>query len=264
MRQDYQGLQYGNMRPELKETITQLGIEYRMMTQFTSFVAVEEMVVTDGGQPRRIEVPVESPEGAPAETFTGAGSGARTKRSATSSNRSTSVQANGGFIMSGPAGGQPVNRTAAANQAAADAAILNQGLAPAAMMNSAPVVNSVTASPPGPLSEADAAKAAEEQRHEVLLHKLHHSIRTVVERLRKKEALTSDDEAGFIHDGKAVVQLWLIEKSPANLAQLRELGFEVLLDVKNPRLIIGRISIDKLESLADLTFVSYVSPQVSK
>ncbi len=33
------------------------------MTQFTSFVAVEEMIVTDGGQPRRIDVPVEMPEG---------------------------------------------------------------------------------------------------------------------------------------------------------------------------------------------------------
>ena len=49
------------MRPELKETITQLGLEYRLMTQFTSFVAVEEMIVTDGGQPRRIDVPVEVP-----------------------------------------------------------------------------------------------------------------------------------------------------------------------------------------------------------
>src|SRR5438874_473676 len=34
-----------------------------LMTQFTSFVAVEEMIVTDGGQPRRIDVPVEVPEG---------------------------------------------------------------------------------------------------------------------------------------------------------------------------------------------------------
>jgi biopolymer transport protein ExbB/TolQ len=33
------------------------------MTQFTSFVAVEEMIVTDGGRPRRIDVPVVMPEG---------------------------------------------------------------------------------------------------------------------------------------------------------------------------------------------------------
>ena len=63
MAQDYSGAQRGEMQPELKQTITQVGLEYRLMTQFTSFVAVEEMIVTDGGQPRRIDVPVEVPEG---------------------------------------------------------------------------------------------------------------------------------------------------------------------------------------------------------
>jgi hypothetical protein len=86
----------------------------------------------------------------------------------------------------------------------------------------------------------------------------------VVERLQKKEAVAGADEAGFIRNGKAEVQVWLTEKSAANLAKLQELGFEVVLDVKNPRLIIGRLSIEKLEALAALTFVSYVSPQVSK
>src|SRR5262249_43556353 len=47
----------------VREAITQIGLEYRLMTQFTSFVAVEETIVTDGGQPRRIDVPVEMPEG---------------------------------------------------------------------------------------------------------------------------------------------------------------------------------------------------------
>jgi Ca-activated chloride channel family protein len=63
MAQDYAGVQNGNAKPEVKDTITNLGLEYRLLTQFTSFVAVEERIVTDGGQPRRIEVPVEMPEG---------------------------------------------------------------------------------------------------------------------------------------------------------------------------------------------------------
>jgi Ca-activated chloride channel family protein len=63
MRQDYAGVQNGNTKPEVKDTITNLGLEYRLLTQFTSFVAVEERIVTDGGQPRKIEVPVEIPEG---------------------------------------------------------------------------------------------------------------------------------------------------------------------------------------------------------
>src|SRR5215468_7956029 len=63
MSQNYAGMQNGNTKPDVREAITQLGLEYRLMTQFTSFVAVEEMTVTDGGQPRRIDVPVEMPEG---------------------------------------------------------------------------------------------------------------------------------------------------------------------------------------------------------
>jgi Ca-activated chloride channel family protein len=63
MSQDFHGLQGGAMREDLKQQITQLGLDYRLMTQFTSFVAVEDRVVTEGGVPRRVEVPVEMPEG---------------------------------------------------------------------------------------------------------------------------------------------------------------------------------------------------------
>ncbi|MGE0129470.1 MAG: marine proteobacterial sortase target protein [Blastocatellales bacterium] len=63
MSQDYGGMQNGNPQVDVREAITQLGLEYRLMTQFTSFVAVEEMTVTEGGQLRRIDVPVEMPEG---------------------------------------------------------------------------------------------------------------------------------------------------------------------------------------------------------
>src|SRR5215510_3370093 len=63
MSQDFNGAQQGNMKEDVKQSIIQLGLDYRLMTQFTSFVAVEEMIVTDGGQPRRVDVPVEVPEG---------------------------------------------------------------------------------------------------------------------------------------------------------------------------------------------------------
>lgn len=60
---DYAGVQRGTVSNELRNEITRLGLKYRLMTQFTAFVAVEEKVVTEGGVPRRIEVPVEMPEG---------------------------------------------------------------------------------------------------------------------------------------------------------------------------------------------------------
>jgi len=73
MSQDFGGLQRGVMRDDLKQQITQLGIDYRLMTPFTSFVAVEETVITEGGAPRRVEVPVEMPDGMSYEGVFGRG-----------------------------------------------------------------------------------------------------------------------------------------------------------------------------------------------
>ena len=63
MSQDWAGLQRGKTRPEVQKQIEQLGLDYHLMTQFTSFVAVEERVVSDGGKSERIQVPVELPAG---------------------------------------------------------------------------------------------------------------------------------------------------------------------------------------------------------
>lgn len=257
MDQDYAGAQSGNMRAELKDTITQLGIEYRLMTQFTSFVAVEEMVVTDGGQPRRIDVPVEVPEGVNPETAypadasgyigqfyigrmakggSGGGGGAFARRSRGSSGP-----------MATPA--PPPNRPPSVSVVASEV--------PPARVDS--VIGAVSRDPQQPME-----MPIEEKRLNELRQKLHRSVFAVVARLRKKEVLTPADEGGFVRNGKAEVQVWLTEKTPEALAKLKELGFEVVFDAKSTKLVIGRLSIDKLEALADLKFVKYVTPQVSK
>ena len=63
MSEDWTGAQHSQMRGDLQESITRLGLEFRLMTQFTSFVAVEESTVTSGGVPTKVEVPVELPHG---------------------------------------------------------------------------------------------------------------------------------------------------------------------------------------------------------
>lgn len=64
MSRDLMGAQSNNQKPEIRDAVTQLGLEYSIMTQYTSFVAVEQTVVTEPGKtPRTIEVPVEMPEG---------------------------------------------------------------------------------------------------------------------------------------------------------------------------------------------------------
>src|SRR6266498_996302 len=41
MSQDFKGAQQGAMQENVKQAVIQLGLDYRLMTQFTSFVAVE-------------------------------------------------------------------------------------------------------------------------------------------------------------------------------------------------------------------------------
>src|SRR3989440_11785717 len=45
MSQDFNGAQQGAMKDDVKQAGTRMGLDYRLMTQFTSFVAVEEINV---------------------------------------------------------------------------------------------------------------------------------------------------------------------------------------------------------------------------
>jgi Ca-activated chloride channel family protein len=70
-KKDYKGVADGNALAEVQQTITNIGLEYRLLTQFTSFVAVEERIVNQNGQPTRVEVPVELPQGVNRQTTLG-------------------------------------------------------------------------------------------------------------------------------------------------------------------------------------------------
>jgi hypothetical protein len=100
----------------------------------------------------------------------------------------------------------------------------------------------------------------EQQKWQGLQAKLHPSLLAVVERL-KKNAAPAADEAKFIRDGKAEVQIWLTEKSPEVLARLRQLGFELVLDPQSAKLVIGRLPVEKLAALAEVKAVRFVAPQ---
>lgn len=278
MGQDYQGLQQGNARPDVKETITQLGLEYRLMTQFTSFVAVEEMIVTDGGKPRRIDVPVEVPEGMNRDSLFGAEYGASrgfgvgrsysslaffnagiaqsTSGSMTSSARPKSRRAAG--VGSGSATGSGKGENIGGGERAAGGG----GQANVSSVASAVTITSEQSALDATISTSKLS--LEEQHREQLHTKIHPSVLQVIERLKKKDMNPTTAEAQFVRNGKAELQVWLTDKSDEALAKLKELGFEVVLDPKTSKLVIGRLSLDKLEALADLKFVRYVAPQTMR
>jgi Ca-activated chloride channel family protein len=267
MSQDFEGIQQGKMKPELKETITNLGLEYRLMTQFTSFVAVEEMIVTDGGQPRRIDVPVEVSEGVrdPREQLAGRGgpTGLFTVYDGSQIRRG-----NYSFSANIPAGAVTSSGTvkAKARRGGGGAGVASGSGSGGAGGGSAPAPK---ASPANPMivAEIDALGdyrvnlSPEEKQRAELAAKLHPSVMALIDRLNRKSSIPGPTEVDFVRDGKAEIQIWLTDKSDENLAKLKELGFEVVLDPKSAKMVIGRLPIEKLAALADLKFVRYVSPQ---
>ncbi len=65
-------LMHTNPRHPDEEQVTRLGLEFRLLTKFTAFVAVDTHKDPKTGQPVRIEVPAEMPEGVSHEGVFGA------------------------------------------------------------------------------------------------------------------------------------------------------------------------------------------------
>jgi hypothetical protein len=63
-----------------------------------------------------------------------------------------------------------------------------------------------------------------------------------------------------VRGGKAEVQVWLADKSEATIASLKKLGFEIVLDPKTAKMVIGRVPVEKLAALAELEVVRYIAP----
>ena len=67
-----EALMHANPQRPDEEQVTRLGLEFRLLTQFTAFVAVDTYKDPRTGQPVRIEVPAEMPEGVSHEGVFGA------------------------------------------------------------------------------------------------------------------------------------------------------------------------------------------------
>jgi hypothetical protein len=62
--EDLEARRYRDDDPKIAEEIVELALKHRLMTKETSFVAVEERIVTDGnGAPTRVRIPLETPAG---------------------------------------------------------------------------------------------------------------------------------------------------------------------------------------------------------
>lgn len=222
MDRDLLGMQRGQPDPGIKEAIVGVGLEYRLLTKYTSFVAVQEEVVTEGGQPRTVEVPVEMPEGVSYEGVFGEGHGRA-----------------GGVQLYGQA-----------------SSIAPQGLSKMARRSSpGPVAFSAPAT-------ADVSGDAAEPREEfvsdrIAAMKLAEALQGLAERLDHNGNYTSSTLK--VKNGKLEVALYLQRIDRAVLKKLSDLGFVKTGEKTDKKLVTGTIAVDKLDDITRLSEVRYVT-----
>ncbi|HET8783454.1 MAG TPA: hypothetical protein VFM63_13600, partial [Pyrinomonadaceae bacterium] len=257
MSEDYMGAQLGRMRMDLKSTITQLAMEFRLMTQFTSFVAVEEITVTDNGIPRRIDVPVAVPAGVDFSRVMGGGGGGGPTGLFTLYSGPNQLAPQLQYSMQAQIQAQAQAQASAITKSGANKASA-VGAGTGSANNSGGNPQDFALRPSGSLQPT---RSPQEEKNIRIVMKLQPSLIGVVYRVMQKQ----DPHAfPFVRNGRVEVQLWLNDKSDLVKAKLKELGFETVLDHADSNLMIGRIPVDKLELLVDFEFVRYVSPLTTR
>lgn len=230
--QDWLGAQTGSPNATIKDQIVATALEYRLMTQHTSFVAVEEKVVNVNGQPRKVDVPVEMPEGVSYEGIFG-DSEAINSRMLGKAQRGSS--ANSAYNFAGAVGGSAgVPASAPSRTRAAEE--LKLGMLPELQADKAIAEG-----------KEDALKQLQslspEERRKVLLNA------KVTAELRDKFTKSPGSTE------KIAVQIWLNLLPKDGLDKLKSLGFELIAELKSGKLLIGTITLDKLDKIVELPFV---------
>ena len=217
----------GETQKDLQTQITQVALDYHLMSQFTSFVAVEPTVVNVGGEQKTVEVPVEMADGVSYQgIFGNASNGAIAMAGNSYAALRSSARSN--FGGGGFAG------NAAASMAAPKAKAITQRAAGEALADSA------AATAP---SAQTLAQITPEQRLQSV-------------RATKMSAAIAKLAAQKVA-ARVVVQLWLSPLSTDAAraqfaAKLKELGWTQSAILTPGQLVLGEISSDKLDQLAAL------------
>ncbi|HEX9961630.1 MAG TPA: TonB family protein, partial [Pyrinomonadaceae bacterium] len=345
--------------PQLKAAVTKIGLDYRLLTQFTSFVAVEEKIVNYRGKPRKIRVPAYAPAGTVFEegdgfgdgygsgSSSGSGSGSAPANNASSVTSLTlsqtingkqviisssnskavvppaptpvppsnapvpkvispgvinakavnlpkpgyplaarAVRATGavsvqvvidetGSVISAQAvGGHPLLQqaaVAAARQAKFQPTVLSGGAVKVRGVivynfviptNSPPQINAALGEMQLPTEEIKLPEplAPAAKRQKLIDEKLHLWLADLIARLDKNVSQATANEAKFVSDGKARIQIRLTEKTPETTAELKRLGVEIVSEKDGK--IVGRISPEKIVALTEIEQVKYVLPDL--
>ncbi len=254
--------------------ITDLALEYRLMSAYTSFVAVEQRVVNVGGQQRTVNVPVEMPDGVSYEGIFGEADETATayfSRGVTTrfSRAKSPMPSLRGAIIAGSGGGggalglpMPAGATAAR---------------PAPPTTPLPALNAPVIHSPQPnaivalksLLDSDEKKSELAFDSEVIdgtaaaqkkLAAMKPDERRAALRKAKLAPALQKTPLPGVKNGKIEIQIWLNALPSDGLAKLKALGFDLAATLTPKKLLLGTISVKQLDALSALSFVRRIEP----
>ena len=282
MSQDWSGLQTGNVKPAVQNEITQLGLSYKLMMQFTSFVAIEERVVTTNGKPTRVEVPVEMPEGVSYEGIFGNGNDAFTEGFWARSTQGGMARSVHGAVMYkkalAPSVATPIERLGSGSGGGVGASVGGPVLS--APPPTPPQKQELSKSNQKSLDEDVAYIITDKERAafsvpktlpEVVQPSPTPDIKSTADRALLESKLSpavlerfdcwkkQASDCKLAPDGTGDLQLFLNENSAALIEQLKAIGLQISQIRKQERLVIARVPLDKLTDLAKLQQIKFIS-----
>lgn len=234
MNRNLAGIQSGTPQAEIKDEIVKLGLAYRLLTQFTSFVAVEEATVTEGGQAVKVLVPVEMPEGVSYEGVFGvpvdAGEPMHCLRSTVAA---------------------PLAKPAAGGRGG----LYRGGRLDTARPATSPPLREARGEAGGPTTHRADQDVTTQPAANL---KLPPELRGLAAKLGDKQ----DYREGLIEvrGGRIQVLIRLTDRSEPTLARLRGAGATILFTAQQSKAIIASVEVKKLEELASVAEILSIEP----
>ncbi len=235
MDKDLMCIQRGNARKEVKEEIIKVALAHRIVTQFTSFVAVEETIMTEGGKPVKVTIPVELPDGVSREGVFGKKKWSPVK----------------GRLIGSPQGWR---HHGAVNRSFSSAPGAPMSVTAGAIKRDARIERFNRHKSKSQLSyEADASRRAAS-----VPSKLSPELAELLKMKDKPKNWTKGTVT--VKDGKVTVQVWLKRAGDKTLKKLKDLGLEISFTAATGKMVIGSIAVEKLKALSEIDEVRLVEP----
>ncbi|MCX5758215.1 MAG: hypothetical protein NTU83_06855, partial [Candidatus Hydrogenedentes bacterium] len=230
MDEDWRGMQQGQPRADIKQAITNLGVTFHLMTQFTSFVAVEEKIINQGGQTQRVDVPVEMTDGVSYEGVFG--------------EKDARLCAKG--VAHAPAAAcAPTVRGITTDAACEARPARAPSLAAGGLVKE-------RVSPQERLDNNSAVPVAHPKLDAAL-----HGLETKVVNGSYRQGVVK------VENGYVTVVIRVNDLSSENVARLKQLGVRIVSQVASSKRIMAQVRIQDLVALCNLDFVTRIEPPSS-